>query len=234
MITLYGFGPTLGMPDPSPFVLRIDLFLRMTRLEYTYVGKADNIQRAPKNRLPFIRDGSAIIADSHFIINHLKQQYQVDPDDWLDEKQNAIAHLINTSLSDHFYWCLTHSRWVQDNTWPKIKKAYFKGTPFPINLFLPEMVRRDVVKSCKQQGIGAHSDEEIDFLAKESLSALSLILGDKTWLLGDRPATVDATAYGFLAQMILIQLDNPMNHMARSFNNLVAYCERVRDRYYSI
>ncbi len=28
MITLYGFGPAFGLPDPSPFVIKVEVLLR--------------------------------------------------------------------------------------------------------------------------------------------------------------------------------------------------------------
>ena len=34
MITLYIFGPAFGLPDPSPFVTKIEVLLKMTGLAY--------------------------------------------------------------------------------------------------------------------------------------------------------------------------------------------------------
>ncbi len=34
MITLYGFGPAFGLPDPSPFVTKVETFLKMANLPY--------------------------------------------------------------------------------------------------------------------------------------------------------------------------------------------------------
>ena len=34
MITLYTFGPAFGLPDPSPFVLKAEILLKMAGLPY--------------------------------------------------------------------------------------------------------------------------------------------------------------------------------------------------------
>jgi hypothetical protein len=34
MITLYNFGPAFGLPDPSPFVMKVETLLKMARLPY--------------------------------------------------------------------------------------------------------------------------------------------------------------------------------------------------------
>ena len=34
MITLYTFGPAFGLPDPSPFVMKAEVLLKMAGLPY--------------------------------------------------------------------------------------------------------------------------------------------------------------------------------------------------------
>jgi len=34
MITLYSFGPGFGLPDPSPFVTKAEVLLKMAELPY--------------------------------------------------------------------------------------------------------------------------------------------------------------------------------------------------------
>jgi len=34
MITLYNYGPALGLPDPSPFCVKAELLLKLSNLQY--------------------------------------------------------------------------------------------------------------------------------------------------------------------------------------------------------
>jgi glutathione S-transferase len=65
MITLYTFGPFLGTPDSSPFVMKAMVLLKLAGLEYREQG--GGIFRAPKGLLPFIDDDGEVVADSTFI-----------------------------------------------------------------------------------------------------------------------------------------------------------------------
>jgi glutathione S-transferase len=55
-----------------------------------------------------------------------------------------------------------------------------------------------IIPSTLLQGLGRHSEADINHLIDEELAALSQMLGDKAFLLGQRPCAADATAFGFL------------------------------------
>lgn len=62
MITLYSFGPGFGLPDPSPFVTKAEVLLKMAELPYR--SDTTGFKKAPKGKLPYIDDGGEIISDS--------------------------------------------------------------------------------------------------------------------------------------------------------------------------
>jgi hypothetical protein len=78
MITLFNFGPAFRLTDPSPFVMKTEILLKMANLPY----RTDNSRfpRAPKGKLPYIDDGGEIVADSTFIGWHLEKKYGIDFD----------------------------------------------------------------------------------------------------------------------------------------------------------
>lgn len=61
MITLHVFGPGLGLPDPSPFVSKAHMLLKLAGLDYQAL-RAD-VRKAPKEKLPVIIDEGQTIAD---------------------------------------------------------------------------------------------------------------------------------------------------------------------------
>ena len=233
MITLYSFGPAFGVTDPSPFVLKINTYLRMAEIEFETKSSPNNLKKAPKGNLPFIEDNGKAIADSQFIIDYLVDKYGDKLDADLSPEQKAIAYLTIKSLDENFYFCLVYSRWQRDDTWPLINKTFFGKLPFLINKIVPTMIRKGVMKKLKAQGLTAHNDEEIQKIFQQSLVALSDLLGEKTYFFGDKPSSLDATAFAFLASFILVNFDNSFNLLAREFPNLVSYCERINQTYHS-
>ncbi len=233
MIKLYSFGKKLGVADPSPFVLKVDAYLRMAGIEFESIANPNNLSKAPKSKLPFIDDGGKIIADSQFIFDHLKQQYGNNLDGELTTEQQAQVYLLTKSLDENLYFSLVHSRWLSDDTWPIIKNTFFGKLPFPLKYIVPGIVKKGVAKSLKGQGFGRHTNEEILDISKQSFQALSDLLADQAYFFGETPCSFDAAAFGLLAQFILVEYSNPFNDLARSFPNLVNYCKQVEKQYYS-
>jgi glutathione S-transferase len=233
MTTLFSFGPNFGVADPSPFVLKTDLYMRMSGITFNSHCDVSNLRKAPKGKLPFLQDGQHIIADSYFIEQYFQQQGRSNLDSWLSDEQRAFSHLISKSLDENFYWTIVYSRWMRDDTWPLIKQAFFGGMPFPLQHIVPRIARKNVKSKLLKHGIGKHSDAEIMQIAKHTLQSLSVLLADKAYFWGDKPSSLDATVYAFLANVILVDFDNPLNVLARSFNNLLDYCQRIRQEYYA-
>jgi len=233
VIKLYTFGEKFGVADPSPFVLKVDAYLRMADIDYVNINCPDNLTKAPKGKLPFITDGGKTIADSQAIIEHLKINLDNDLDKLLTDEQKAIAYLVTKSLDENLYFVLVYSRWVRDDTWSRLNKEFFSQLPFPLKYLVPTIVRKQVLKNLKGQGISRHTNEEIQHILDSSLEALSDLLGTKQYFFGDNPSSLDCAAYGLLAEFILVDIENPFNAIAKSYPNLVQYCENIKLKYYS-
>jgi len=232
MIKLYSFGSSFGMVDPSPFVLKVDTYMRMANIEFELSPNVSLIGKAPKKRLPFIADGDTTIADSHLIIDYLQEKFNVDLDSNLTKEQKGTSYLIGKSLDDSLYWCLVYSRWADEKTWLNVKNAFFGSMPFPLKYIIPTIARKGVISAMKKQGVAMHSAAEVKNFAKESFDALSDMLGQKKYFFGENPCTFDATAYAFLSQFIEVSLNNDFNDLARGYSNLVAYCTMMKTQYY--
>lgn len=233
MIKLYGFGPGFNITDLSPFVLKIDAYLRMAGIEYESITGIKNLARAPKGKLPFITDGDTMIADTFFILDYLQKKYDYPIDGHLSAEHKALSGLLMKSLDENFYWCIVYSRWSSDGIWPIVKKEFFKDMPFPLKHIAPFIARRGIKAALVEHGMGRHSDDEIIQIANRTLTDLSVLLSDKKYFFGDSPSTFDAVAYAFLAQVTLSTLDNPLNQLARNFDNLVQFCKHINLKYYA-
>lgn len=232
MIKLFGFGANFGVADPSPFVLKTDLLLRVAGIEFESVAHMSNLGKAPKGKLPFIEDDGEVIGDSFFIRQHLQDKYAVDLDAHLNAEQRACAHLVSKALDEDLYWCLVYSRWIREDTWPLLKQAFFGGLPFPIKQIIAGVSRRGVRGVLHKQGLARHSDAEIQQLFSASIDSLADLLGDKPYFLGEQISSLDITAFALLANLILVEIDNPFTLIARRHENLLRYCQRIQGQYY--
>ncbi|MBI2993629.1 MAG: glutathione S-transferase family protein [Gammaproteobacteria bacterium] len=232
MIKLYAFGPAFGLIDPSPFVIKVDFYLRAAGLEFLRVPGFQNMRGAPKGKLPYIIDNGAVVADSAFIVSYLKAEYGDPLDGGLPAEQKAVVHAFTKMMDENTYWCLVHDRWINNACWPAVRKEFFGGLPWPLRVLVPMAAQRRVKKSLYIHGLGRHSDDEILDIAKRDLKALSDYLGDKEWFFGKGPTTLDVFAFAFVGGLVIPPFHSRMAEAARSFPNLVRFVERVKAKYY--
>lgn len=230
MITLYSFGPFFGLPDASPFVLKAMTLLQIAGLRY--VEDHSGYMRAPKGKLPYIDDEGTIIPDSTFIRFHIERKYGFDFDADLSAEQRATSWAVEKMLEDHYYWALTHTRWIDDANFARSSAQFFGTVPAPLRPLVKSLVRRKIASSMKAHGIGRHSAEEIAELGRRDIDALATLLGDKRFLFGDKPCGADATAFAFVAESLSPELDSPLRAAILAKADLVAYRDRMLSTYF--
>jgi glutathione S-transferase len=230
MITLYTFGPAFGLPDPSPFVTKAEVLLKMAGLPYRTDTKG--FSRAPKGKLPYICDGEDIIADSTFIRLHLEKRYNIDFDEGLSPKERGFAWAVEKMCEDHLYWLLVHARWVDDANFKRGPAKFFDQAPAPVRPFVKWLIRRRIRQAMYGQGTSRYSESERTILSDRTFASLSAILGDKSYIMGDRPCGADATVFAFLLGALCPIFDDVMRTSAESYSNLRDYCARLSRQYY--
>ena len=234
MIKLYAFFPAFGLIDASPFVVKVDLYLRAAGLEFLRVPGVRNLRRAPKGKLPYITDNETIVPDSAFIISYLKAEYGDALDAGLSAEQKTVAHAFTRMMDENLYWCIVHERWINPLNWPAVREAFFGNLPWPLRVLVPMLAQRGTKKMLYMHGLGRHSGEEIVGIAKRDLKALSDYLGEKEWFFSKGPTTLDVTAFAFAGGLIIPPFRTPMSEAARSFPNLVRFVERIKAKYYPV
>jgi glutathione S-transferase len=218
-------------PNLSPFCTKLECYLRMA--EIPYKAAAMQVGKAPKGKIPYVElaDGTRM-GDSHLIIEHLERELAAEGkprlDDGLGDRDRATGHLVRRTLEEAYYFAAVYGRWKPDDAYAVIREEFRRFLPAPVIWY----VRRDIVKKLDAQGTGRHSFEEVCEFGARDLEACSEILGDKPFLLGDRPRTVDCTLYGFLESVLGFPHESPITRRAAARDNLVSYRQRIRARWW--
>jgi len=230
MITLYGFGAGFGLPEISPFVTKTEVQLKMAGLAYRKERAMP--PASPKGQLPYIEDDGERIADSTFIRAHIERKYGFDFDAGLGREARAQAWAFERMIEHHVYWALVGARWVDPENFAKGPAHFFDGAPEDRREQLRENAQFRVAENYLLSGLGRHGpDEDVD-LAIRSVLALSVQLGDRPYLMADKPAGVDATAFGALSGILTPFFASRLRHEVEKFDNLTAYVERMMRTYY--
>lgn len=228
-LKLYQFPRTGRLPNGSPFCLKAQTYLRLAGLEYETVTAPPF--KSPTGKLPMLLDGGRRIPDSSAIVAHLEAQLgRKALDAGLSAAQRAQSHLLQRSIEEHLYWSLLWLRWIDDASWPATRDAFFGSVPPGPRHLVGGLIRRKLRRDARGHGLGLHSREEILRRATQDLAALSALLGEQDYFLGAEPHAIDATAYGFLANILDPGLHTALTDIAASYSNLVAYCARMQRR----
>ena len=230
MLTFYRTGRYETLGDLSPFIYRLETWLRMADIEFEtkLASTLQLTQEAPRGLIPFVDLDGERIDDSSIIIETLKGRYgDILNDERLTAKERALGTLVKTLCEHEMLYFMIYGRWV-DGDADTFAQFIFSDLPADERLKMKPMARE------KLHGyrIGRYDPGFVRDALRDRLNALAHFLGDKPFIFGEAPSTIDAGLYAILAQFIHFPLPNPHVEIAREYESLVAYCDRIKARYY--
>lgn len=236
MLTVYKFGPALGMPDLSPFVVKIETYLRLAGIPYQ--TKAADPRKAPKKKVPYVDCDGVVLGDTRFIIEHLETKRGVSLDARLTPRDRAIAIGFQSMLEEHLYFVMVHERWQIEANWQRLEPSIrhllaAAKVPGAVAGILAKTVRKGMLKQLYAQGTGRHTPPEVGRIGERIVGALSEQIGTGPYFFGPEPSTIDASAYAFLLGLLATPFEGPVREAASRKENLKAYVERIKERYWA-
>jgi len=237
MLTVYTFGPAFGLPDASPFVVKLETWLRMAKIAYR--SERGDARKAPKKKLPYVEVEGRQLPDSSQIIDFLSEKHG-DPlnDARFGAKDRALGRALKSMFEAEMYFVTAYLRWWNDEDFEKMRPVLMDfmaeaGVPRFARGAAVSFARRGARAQIEAQGTGRHAREEVFAQGRSLVDAAAELLGEKKFFLDDAPSTLDATAYGMLSGIAFAPFDNPVKARVLERENLVAYCERVRETYWA-
>jgi len=230
MIKLIQFPRLFGLPNPSPFCIKVEVLLKMAGLPYEC--EFGDPRKGPKGKLPAIVDDGQVIGDSEIIRWHLERKHGADFDRGLGAGDRAIGHAFARMAEERTYWVMVYSRWIEDANWPMLRDALFSVIPGPLRGLIAPQIRRRVRRMLRAQGIGLHSRDEIYAMGAKDVEAIAAELGTKPFLLGSEPTSVDAAVWPYIVGTLVPPFESPLKQAMQRQANLVEYSERMNARFF--
>ncbi len=235
MVTLYKFKGAWGMPDVSPFCIKVETYLRLIGVPFECV--VADARKAPKQKLPFIDDGGTLVDDSRDIIDHFEAKIENPLDRGISAHDRALSTAYRALLESESYFYAVHLRWQLDSGW-KIYQPVLRdygaeiGVPRLLSPLILGSVRRKVVQALWGQGAGRFTQSQVEARLCANLDAVSTQLGKCPYFLGAEPRTIDATIHAFLWALVESPFESPVRVHAQKLENLVRYCAHMRQAHY--
>lgn len=192
------------------------------------------------DNLPILTYSEEKITRVADIINFLKRN-NWGTDYELSSKQNADAIAYTAMIEEKLSPALLHLWWVDKASYPEVTKPwYMKVMPFPLNYYMSYKKNKTLEDRLVTSHITEHhskSEREAKIYAdaKECLNYLSSKLGDKEYLFGDKPTSLDAIVFGHIAPLLKVVSPNATlsNHL-KGCTNLCQMIDRILDTYFPL
>jgi len=230
MLILFGAGEGFGLPEISPYVTKSQVHLKMAGIDHEFRNTRPDA--APKGQMPFIDDGGTLVADSAFIRAHIETVHDFDLDAGLTAVERATAYAVEQMCDHQLVPVLAYFRWLYAENFERGPVRFFADVPESHRATVITDVKAQVRQTLVAKGVARHREDEILDLAARAFEALETLLGDKPYLMGDKPCGADAMMFGAVAGIMTPYFESPARDLAVTYPTLVAFVARMMARYY--
>ena len=137
----------------------------------------------------------------------------------------TLDHLI-TRMLDDLYWVMSYSRWKDAQFWPAFRDALRREHPSFTEEGLLEAQEFNSQRY-HYQGIGRFAPPAAYARGLADLRVLANLVPANGYLHGAKPTSVDASIYGFIANIYFYPIDTPLKQFVASHANLVRHCTAI-------
>ena len=224
MLTLYSYPPLFGVADNNGYGLKVFAFLKLAGVPFTHEHIFD-ASAAPRSQLPYIVDDGEAVGDSDTIIAHIIRKYHVKMDDGLTGAQRD-TNLLVTRMLDDLYWVMSYSRWKDEQFWPAFRAALLREHQSLTDASLLQ-AKEFNAQRYHYQGIGRYPPAGAYARGLADLQVLSNLVPENGYLHGPKPTSIDASIYGFIANIYFYEIETPLKQFVVAHPNLTQHCNAI-------
>lgn len=220
-----------GICDGSPYVCRVECYLRMIDKPYVKNMTTD-LSENPRGQAPFANVYGSMVDESSHIIEEIQRKFGIDPKKGLTPEQLMHGHLIRRLLTGSLYWVRLYIAFGTDGGREDFRRETTKNVPFPILPLVMAMVVNSQQAKMDGYGISKCTLQEIIESGKDDLRALAALLGANTYILGTKKATAyDTDVYAFVGHLFYDKTPSEMEwvkEIRKELPTLEGYIHRMR------
>jgi len=224
MLTLYSYPELFGVADNNGYGLKVYAFLKLADVPFVHEHIFD-ASAAPRGQLPYVVDDGETIGDSEAIIAHFVRKYRLTIDANLTATQRT-TNLLVTRMLDDLYWVMSYSRWKDERFFPAFRDG-FMAQHARIDEAGMNKAREYNAQRYHFQGIGRYPPDQAYARGLADLQVLADLIPAGSYVHGEKPTSIDAGIYGFIANIHFFPIPTPLKAFVTAHPNLVRHCEAI-------
>jgi glutathione S-transferase len=226
MLTLYSYPTLFGVADNNGYGLKVYAFLKLAGVPFRHEHIFD-ASKAPRGQLPYIVDGDETVGDSESILQFVTHKYQVAMDAALTPRERT-QNLLITRMLDDLYWVMSYSRWKDERYWQAFRDALLREHP----VLTAEGLGKAKDYNAQRyyyQGIGRYDGDAAMARGLADLAAIADLIPEQGFVHGEKPSSIDAGLYGFIANIYFYDIDTPLKRFVVAHDNIVRHCRAIHE-----
>ena len=148
-------------------------------------------------------------------------------DSALTTVQRDMSHLV-TRMLDDLYWVMSYSRWKDERFWPAFREALLREHPNVTEAGLRKAQEFNFQRYYFQ-GIGRCTPDAAYARGLADLGVLANLIPAHGFVHGEKPTSVDAGIYGFIANILFYEIDTPLKQFVVAHTNIARHCRAIHD-----
>jgi len=228
-----------GLPSFDIDSLHLLAHIKFSGVPVTFVPAQKSWLQKKSHHLPSLRTSTDEFLNSkQKMIEYLRLKY-IEPDTWLSKDQKLHILPLKALIEDKLLPCIHANIWLDSNNFTELTRGvYAKSCQYPLNFTFPNKLHQAISDFVKSKQL-ATDDEMMKIVEKlnpdgaEALNLFSDFLGEKDYLLGHKPSSVDALLFAVLAPLFKMPLQGSrlQNHL-KGCHNLTRYINRILSTYF--
>lgn len=227
IVVLHQFDRGTTIPNLSPFALKLETYMRMTNIKY--IVDIEEPMGSVRGKCPWITLNGEEFSDSELIMDHLSRTVP-QPFGEFSPEQHALGRAVQVMLDEHTVLFIAYKRYILDN----MKNVYSMVSKKYANYFrfMKFFFWRKFRNFFWMIGVGRFNEQEVMFFMFREIEALSNLLGNKQFLLGDNISVYDAAVFAELTQILYGCAPEVERKVRDKYANLVQYHDRMKGKYW--
>jgi glutathione S-transferase len=136
-----------------------------------------------------------------------------------------MNHLV-TRMLDDLYWVMSYSRWKDDRYFPAFRDS-FMAQHSQIDEAGMNKAGEYNAQRYYFQGIGRYAPDQAYARGLADLQVLADLVPADGYVHGEKPSSIDAGIYGFIANIHFFPIPTPLKAFVTAHPNLMRHCEAI-------
>ncbi len=191
---------TLHLYNHSPFNQKIQRMLNIKGVPYEskywrIAERSQILKISPTGKLPALTHDGKTIVDSTEMAYYIEDTFPETPLVPSDPRQKGLVHALEDWADESLYFYEMTLRFVAERNSERNIPKLIELESAPMRWILTKVLPRVMRKTTAGQGIGRKSHDALCTDTERHIRAVSDMLGDGEWLVGDAITLADLAVY---------------------------------------